>query len=508
MSKAKIVLACLVWLILLGIGAAIYRLWLVPNREKQAEQEQEQVETLTGSDSSYRAQISIGLDAFSGYAVLRSTEMKQALREKGIKADFIDDSADYESRLAALASGDLDLAAFPIDALLKTSSKRGRSPATIIAILDETRGADAVVAYKEKFPTIESLDTPDTRFVLVGDSPSETLARLILHTFDLANLSEQSFSLVGSEDELLERYRRAKPGGNEVFVTWEPVVSQLIGNGDLMAKVYDSSKQSGVIVDTLVVSRDFLIKNEAVVVDVLESYFKARHQFSSVDQLKQLVKQDASRLGANLNAEQVDGLVQGIVWKNTQDNLAHFGLRQASVTHVEDMVDRIVRVLSETGGLDSDPTDGNANRLYYDKCLITLQTNGFHPGASQESISEDAELRDLSDGQWQRLVPIGKVNVPPLVYARGTSRLTESSKVKLDTLVETLETFPRAYLMIRGDASSRGDAEANRLLAKQRAEAALQYLVDNGVPAAKMRAMDGEITGQTKVTFVLAEQPY
>lgn len=508
MSKGKIVLACLIWLILLSAGAAIYRLWLVPSTEKKEQDKQAELDNKTSSSSNYRATVNLGLDAFSGYAILRSPEFKQALRSKQLKLEIQDDGADYDSRLEALAKGDLAFAAFPIDALLKASAKRGRSPATIISVIDETQGADAVVAYKEKFPTIESLNSPDTKFVLVGDSPSETLTRLILHTFKLDDLSINSIEAVGSEKELLARYKKARPGGNEVFVTWEPVVSQLIGNGDLMAKVYDSSKQSGIIVDTLVVSRDFLVKNEDIVLEVMESYFKARHKYNSESKLKELVQRDASELGAKLSDAQAQSLVEGIVFKNTQDNLAHFGLRQAAVTHVEDMIDRIIRVLSETGGLDKDPTEGNPNRLYYDRALIALQTNGFHPGASTESVSENKELVQLSEGQWNRLAPIGKVGVPPLVYARGTSRLTQSSKLKLDALIETLKTFPRAYLMVRGNASSRGDAEANKKLAKQRADAALQYLLENGVPAAKMRAMEGEITGQTEVTFVLAELPY
>lgn len=508
MSKAKIVLACFIWLLILGIGAGLYRLVFVPSKIKEAEQAEEQLIGDTGSDSSYKHKIKLGIDAFSGYAILRCPEMKSQLRGKEIKMDLVDDGANYSQRLTALADGDLHFAAFPIDALLKASGELGSMPATIIAVIDETAGADAIVSYKQKYPNIQALNESNTRFVLVGDSPSETLARLVLHTFDLTNLSESSIEAVASEDELLKRYRSSKPGGNEVFVTWEPVVSQLVGDGDLMNTIYDSSQQSGVIVDTLVVSRDFLRKNESVVQDVLESYLRARHAYSDPVKLKALVMEDASQGGASLTNEQAEKLVSGIVWKNTQDNLAHFGLRSASVTHIEDMIDRIRRVLSQTGGLPKDPTGGNSNSLYFDKSLISLQTQGFYPGASNEKVQENEVAEKLSDQQWQRLQPIGKVAVPPLIYGRGTSKLTSSSKLKLDELLQTLETFPRAYLMVRGDASSKGNAEANKKLARQRAEAALQYLLDGGVAPAKVRVVEGEITGQTSVTFVLAELPY
>jgi outer membrane protein OmpA-like peptidoglycan-associated protein len=507
-SKAKIVLACLIWLVLLGAGVTIYKLWLVPSKEKRAKEEQKELLEQTSGSSSYKYTINVGMDAFSGYAILRSSAMRKTLRERGIKINVVDDAADYDGRLSALASGDLDFAAFPIDALLKSSSNLGKLPATIIAIIDETQGADAVVAYKDKFPSIQALDAPDTRFVFVGNSPSETLARMVLHTFDLTHLTEQSFDPVDSEDQLMKRYRAAKPGGTEVFVTWEPVVSQLVGDGELMHKLYDTFKQPGLIVDALVVSRDYLVKNEAVVQDVLAGYLKARHEYASPKKLQELVLQDAEEQGAPLDANQAEALVKGIVWKNTQDNLAHFGLRSSALTHIEDTIDLIKQLLLDTGGLSSDPTGGNSNKLFYDRTMVNLQTSGFHPGARDEAINEVGELPQLSDAEWSRLQPIGKVAVPPLIYARGTARLTESSKVKLDSLIETLSTFPRAYLEIRGDASSRGDEEANRRLAKQRADAALQYLLDRSVPASKMRAVDGEITGKTSVTFVLAEVPY
>ncbi len=507
MSKAKILLASLVWLFIILIAVLLYRLWYVPTVAKEEEQKQEEILEQTSGSSNYKFTVKLGLDAFSGYAVLRSAEMKQQLRSQSIKLEIVDDGANYESRISALASGDLDMAAFPIDALLISSAKLGQSPATIVAIIDESRGADALVAYQSKYPNVDALNAADTRFVLVGNSPSETLARLVMNSFQLPQVSPQSFVRVSSEGELLARYRNAKPGGNEVFVTWQPVVSELLDNGQ-MGVVWDSSQQSGVIVDALCVSRDFLVKNEPVVREMVESYFRALYAFREPAKLLELIRQDAQQNGSDLTEQQAQDVAGGIVWKNTQENFAHFGLRRASVVYIEDMIDRIKRVLTDTGGLSADPTRGQSTNLFTEKTLAKLYDIGFHPGVSEESVREDVALESLSESQWQGLVPVGTVDVPPLIYPRGTARLTESSQVKLESLMETLDSFPRYYLMIRGNASSRGDPEANKTLAKQRAEAALQYLLEKGVPAARMRAVEGEITGQTSVNFVLGQLPY
>lgn len=514
MSKAKIVLACMVWLVILSIGVMLYRLWYVPTVAEKEEQKQREVLDATSGDSSYSQHIKIGLDGFSGYAILRSSVFNQQLRSLGIKAEPVDDGANYDKRLAALASGELQLAAFPIDALLKASSKAKSMPATIIALIDESRGADAIVAYKERYPSVESLNTAETRFVLVDGSPSDTLTRVLINSRFFSNVTPQSIVGVPNEKELITRYRKATAGGDEVFVTWEPVVSDLLKN-DQMKVVFDSNEQTGYIVDALVVSRDYLIKNEPVVKRVLECYFRTLYSLNNDadpgaerrTKLKELIRTDAQDGGTTLEKEQVDRLVDGIVWKHTQDNFAHFGLG-GTATHIEDLIDRVRRVLVDTEGLESDPTQGDSSRLFSQKALRDLQSSGFHAGSSPEVVQGDKPLSVLSDEQWKGLTHVATLQVPPLVFARGTSTLTARSEALLNDLVEMLKSFPLYYLTIAGNASSKGDLEANRELAKQRAAATLQYLQAKGVPGARMRAATGEITGETSVTFRLGQVPY
>jgi outer membrane protein OmpA-like peptidoglycan-associated protein len=468
---------------------------------------QEELLEATSGSSTYDHRISLGVDAFSGYAVLRSPEMQQQLRGARIRLDIVDDSADYESRLAKLASGELQMAAFPIDALLKACERLGSLPATIVTLIDETRGADALVAYKSKYPNIDSLNSPETKFVLVGGSPSDTLVRVLMHDFQLQNITGASFVPVASEKEIVARYKRATPQSPEVFVTWEPVVSELLENDQLHVLI-DSSRQTGYIVDALVVSRDYLVKNEAVVRAVVEGYFRTLYSFNDREKLVALVMRDAANAGTRLSDAQASKLVEGILWKNTQENLAHFGLRSAAVPHVEDLIDRIKRVLLQTEGLRSDPTAGDSRKLFYEQVLQVMQASGFHPGIVPEAVREDQELPALTTEQWSQLVPVGTAQVPPLVYARGTATLIPSSQVKLDDLVEKLKSWPSYYVMVRGNAGSQGDLEANRKLAKQRADAAVQYLRSKGVSESRVQATEGGISGQMSVTFVLGQPPF
>ena len=103
---------------------------------------------------------------------------------------------------------------------------------------------------------------------------------------------------------------------------------------------------------------------------------------------------------------------------------------------------------------------------------------------------------------------MGELNVGKLIFPRGSSRLTDTSGTVLDDLVNTLNSWPQYYLLVRGNASMRGDFDANKRLATNRAEAAADYLVQQGIDKNRIKAAGGDPTGSTSVSFVLGEAPY
>ncbi len=511
MTKGKIVLVALIWIALLAIGVSIWRLVVVPVRseqeQQQAREQADQQIAATSGASRYSHELNLGLDSFSGYAVLRSEEFRKQLASRGIRIKNVDDGANYTKRAEALEKGELQLAAFPADALLKTFSKMDYPAATIVAILDETRGADAMLAYKAKFSDVDRLNNSEVRFVLVGDSPSETLTRVVMQDFDLNQIPASALITVDSPEALMARYRAASPTTNEVYVTWEPYVSQILAN-DQLGVLVDSSRFTGYIVDTLVVSRDYLLKNGPVVESVLEAYFTALYAYRDEDKLIALLLDDAKQTKQELTQEQAKRLFRGIQWKNTQENFAHFGKRAGALVHIEDMLARISSVLAKAGSIPASVAEGPFNRYFFDRPLESLMSRNFHPGLASESVRVEASLAALNDAQWSRLVTVGTLSVPELVFLRGSSNLSDQSKRTLDELFQKLQAWPQYYLIIRGNASKAGNMEANRKLAEERGQTALQYLLGLGIPQERMRVATEEITGATRVTFVVGQIPF
>ncbi len=164
MSKGKFLVVCVIWLVLSAIGATAWRVLVTPMRktaEQRAEEEAEQAAIqATQGDLPYKHEVTIALDSFSGYAVLRSKTFADLLRRQGIKLELQDDGANYTQRLENLRSGKVQMAAFTVDALIKTTAKSGELPATIVALIDETRGADAMLAYKSTVGNIDASESP------------------------------------------------------------------------------------------------------------------------------------------------------------------------------------------------------------------------------------------------------------------------------------------------------------------------------------------------------------
>lgn len=480
----------------------IFAPMLADKKAQQQEVDRKQVLTDTSSSSRYKHHIRFATDSFSGYAILRSEEFFRQCGVYGIQVQPID-VADYEKRLEALKSGDIQMAAFSIDALIKTSAKLGDMPGTMVAVIDESFGADSMWASKN-FASLDALNDPSTKFVLVGDSPSETFVHVVRHFFELNRLGPDPFERVGNAREVIQAYRQSRPGEKKIFVTWQPEASQIASNPDYKS-LMDSSRLRGYVMDVIVVSRDFLVKNEKVVDQVIQAYFSANFELS--DKAK-LVAADAQKSGDPLTPERAKDVAAGIRWRNTQENYAHFGLaQQPGYLHMEDIINNITRILVQSGSIKSDPTNSQPNLLYYDKVMKRLFESNYHPGSMVERVQSETQAAQLTEDQWKSLIPVGTMQVRPLTFARGTTRLSLGSEEILAVLAEKLKTWPSYHIGVSGNSFSPEDNEVNRQVANGRGDSIRKYLIDHGVSVNRIRVLPPEL-GVKHTRIQLLQQPY
>lgn len=508
MNKGRVAIAATVWIVIVLLLAMGWKWIIRPHHQQQQQlaeqQHQDQILNQTSGSSRYDSKIDFAIDSFCGFAALRSDKFSEEMAKHRIKINLLDDGADYAKRTKAFKNGEVQMGVFTLDALIKAAADTGGTPpATVVAFVDETRGADAILAYKDVFPNIDSLNFPDVKFIR-PDGPSDTLTRVLMSHFRLNNVSQNSFIPANDAADVYDRYKKSKPDARQAYVLWEPFVSKMLENPNVSV-IVDSSRFHGYIMDVIVANRDFLYKNPDQVEWVLEAYFKSLYQ--SRDSMSDLLIEDGKRTNQPLSPKDAKRIADGIWWKNTSDNYAQMGVEaNDNVQHVADMISNITHVLITTGALQSDPTNGKANLLYYDGVLRGMHDRSFYPGV-EKSRDDKIVLVALDESQWKKLMPVGRLNVPALEFGRGTADLSQSSQVKLDELIEKLKTWPQFYLQILGKAKNVGDAQANKDLAQSRAQAAFDYLTQHGVDVNRVH-VSSEVANETAVNFIFGQPPF
>ena len=483
-------IVAVVWLVILAVLAITVRFfWTEPQNEK--------LQSDTGSNSSYSHEVKIQADLFSGYSVLRSDEIKKNLRYDGIRLTMVKDEADYDSRLEALEDGDVDMAVFTIDSLLVAGAKLGRFPVSIVMVIDETIGADAVLAFDQGVKTVQDLNVSDASFVLTPSSPSEFLARVVKSHFKLPKLGNNWIKKADGSEAVFEVMKSADRSKKQAYVLWEPHVSQAKKIKGVKV-LLDSSKIKGLIVDVLVARREYLRDHPEKVRSVIEAYSRAAHHYRNEPQgFAGLVRSD----DPSLSEDGSKAIVSGIQWKNTLENYAHFGVVKGvsagDLLTMEDMIGNVTEILLKTKALESDPLNGNYTSLYFDKILSEMQSENFHPesliaGLGQgttdlQGVRTNAQLGKLNESQWDTLRAVGDLNVQSIGFRRGSAAISLSSEHELRRLKKMLDNFPSFYLRIVGQTRSEGDPEANRRLAETRAKSVGEFLQKDGFSISRMR---------------------
>jgi hypothetical protein len=507
-NKTKAIVFFAGWLVIVLSLAVCFKYIVRPKAEQakqQAVQKQKQdVLDKTSGSNLYDNQIDFAIDSFCGFAGLRSQQFQEEMSKKWIKVNLIDDGADYPKRIKAFQDGTVQMGVFTLDALIKsTADSGGNPPATVVAFVDETRGADAICAYKDVFPNIDSLNARDVKFIR-PEGPSDTLTRVLMSHFHLNNVSQTSFVPANDAGDVYDKYKKAQPNARQVYVLWEPYVSKMLENPNIHV-VVDSSRFRGYILDVIVANRDFLAKNPEQVQAVVESYLRA--MYANRADMATLLVDDGRKTNQPLSQKDAQRIVDGIWFKNTSDNYAQMGIEQGtSVQNVSDMIGNITHVLASTGAIASDPVSGKYNLFYFDGILRSLHDASFHPGI-EKTRDENVVLPALTEEQWKQIVPVGRLNVDPLEFRRGTAELSGSSQVKLDELIDKLKTWPQYYVKIEGHASNVGDTQANHDLAQARAQAAQDYLTTHGIDANRVNS-SAKVTGESSVNFLLGQLPY
>jgi len=447
----------------------------------------------TSDAGAAKGKLLIGVDNWIGYFPLCSPEMRRRMRQSGYALQCVEDDADYPTRFQSLEDGALQFAVATVDSYL-LNGHATRYPGSIVAVIDESRGGDAILAWHDEAKSLDDLKAKRLRVAYTPGSPSAHLLKSVAVHFDIPMLRERKgdwrVAAAGSEDAL----RKLKQRQAEVAVLWEPDVSRALSEPGIV-KLIGTEDTEKLIVDILLVRRDFSTRDPEAVKALLRNYFLTLKQYRSNP--GSLVQEAAKHTG--LSQDKVEVMLGGVSWKSLTDNArAWFGVRVGGSSGAEGLIDAILaanQVLLDSGDFSSSPLpDDDPYRLTHSQFVAELYASGGIDFAqSRSGDPEDSLTRvfsPLSDAQWEALREVGTLKVRPIIFQSGTAHLTLDGKREVDRAVENLKHYPNFRLMVKGHTNRRGDPQANRELSRQRAESVTRYLsVTYGIDASRMRAV-------------------
>ena len=423
-------------------------------------------------------------DTFSGYSTLRSTALQDALKKSGITLQYADEF-DQAQRAEALNQGEADLMVTTLDQFLQ-HQPQGK----IVALIDRTVGADAIVLNTREFPQLKSLIDLEKlvqqkqsqgqrlKIVFAGDTPSEFLATVLDTKFDNFDLAD--FEVVRVTDASEAWQQMQAPQSNiGLAVLWEPFVTAARKQGNTV--LLSSADAPKVIVDVAVASDSLLQSNPQAVEEFVENYY--RRIDSSVQNQAILTRQIAA--DGNLNDSEAAAVVKGIQF---------FTSVEAQDWMTSETLDKrigaLAGILALSGRLDEIPPDfktlysadfiksaaSKTNKLIemvgLDNPELAMRLKGTFWEASKSTAQ-------VSEAQIKKGAEIGTMAVRGEVkFARGSIQLTEEGKRTLDKLATDIGEFNPTMIAIKvqGHTSKTGAADFNQKISQARANVVVSYL--------------------------------
>lgn len=429
--------------------------------------------------------INIGVDNWAGYYPLCSPVTRKNALDEGLLIKCHDDKADYAGRMQKLKTGELEMAAITVDAYVK-NGMHVDYPGSIIQVIDESQGGDAIVASRTIAENTTELKTKKgLKIAYTLDSPSQMLTTAWKNHFGVAIDDPSVFTVVpanGSSDAL----KKLLSGEVQVAVLWEPDVSKALANANYV-KLLGTEDTKNLIVDVLVGNHSYVNSNPKAVEILQKAYFVALEYYKRhPDELN-----DGLQGYSGVSQEQAESLKEGINWID----LVHNGIDWFGISHenhsgrrqLYDTITSVTRILINSGELQDNPLPGQdpfriINSTPFNQTFTAAGMGQFGIPFQFPSVVEDVSIsrkfKKLSPGRWAKLSEIGSLKLVPIRFRTGTAELYPEKQESFKKLIEALTTYPHYRIKIIGH-TGRGDKIANALLSKKRATKVANYLMDN-----------------------------
>jgi hypothetical protein len=431
------------------------------------------------SDAKATTKIRICGDDYLGYWMITSPDMKRQAPGRGLVPEFTDDGGNYADRLERFDRKQCDIIVLPVNSY-EEHAARYKYPGVIIAGVSESKGADAILGFADRFPEGKPAELNDSslRIVYTADSPSSFLLSLTTIDWDLFNLKAADTWKV-EVDGARKVFERAQQHQGDAFVLWEPFKTMALRQIPGLKVIWGTDKFRGYVKDVFVVRRDYLQSREADVIQLFDLYFAVLRGYEQ--NRNHLLDDMAQTPGLrSLKREDLESMLQGIDWYDLHENAVfEFGISpNPGIPATEGIRDTIIAVTDidlRSGRFQRDPLEGNPYTIINSGIIAALIKRA--PAMVGEKGAVQRDFAELDADGWAHLEEVGILRIEPITFQTGADLLDDIGKDAVDRIAGLLVNhYPEYRVAVRGH-SGQGDEDENQKLSQARAETVAQRLV-------------------------------
>ncbi len=358
---------------------------------------------------------------------------------------------------------------------LRNSGHDGRA----VMIVDNTRGADAIIAKDPSIRTVE--DLAGKKVAMLQFTPSHGMTIDAVDNSSLSARKKQSIEYVyiGAEEGTAGVRAALESGNVDAAALWDPDLSLAL-RATKGHVVYSTRTASNLIFDVIVCDKRVLDSEEgAAAVQKLVNGWMAGVEAANANPdgaVDALVKTEEffTLLAKDEGKGFVKKLFDNLLWTGVADNARILGLA-GDTNHYARVYQRFDQIYRAAGALANpkspviNPADSFDMRFI--RKLYDASTTAQVEAKKEEVFTEAAREEAVQAAPAEVTKPV-TVN-----FASGQSGLTKRAERTIDTeMVPFIENNGGAYFEISGNTDSTGNAAVNDRLSRARAEAVVDYL--------------------------------
>jgi len=351
----------------------------------------------------------------------------------------------------------------------------------VVMAVDNTQGGDAIISRDPAIRRVE--DLADKSIALLQFTPSDGMTIDALENSSLTARKRQSVKFVYiNVEEGTAGVRAALESGNvDAAALWDPDLSLAL-KGAGAHVVYSTKTATNLIYDVIVCDTRVLDNpaNEPAIQALVAGWMSGvdasrKAPETAVDALVQ-----TQELFALLAKDQGRGFIQGlftnVVWTNLEDNARIFGLA-GGTNHYERVYKRFDAIYRAAGALANPKSPVISPQ---DSIDLRFIRNLLAKNQAAQAAAAKPEFTFTAAARQAAATQAPTVTKPVLVgFSVGTAELSKRAQKLVDEeMVPFMENNGSAYFEVSGNTDSTGARATNMRLSQLRAQAVVDYLVN------------------------------